>query len=173
MLSDAQITLVQKTFAMVEPIADVAAQLFYGRLFDIDSSLREMFPEDMTEQRKKLMKTLKISVAGLRATDKILPALQSLGRRHIGYEVEDVHYEIVGQALIWTLEQGLDEAFTDEVREAWVATYTLLATVMQEAAEESGGQMLPEDEAEVPPWETPEFLAWLEAAATPSTGKTQ
>lgn len=164
MPSDAQITLVQRTFAMVEPIAETAAQLFYNRLFEIDPSLREMFPEDMSEQRKKLMKTLKISVAGLRATDKILPALQSLGRRHIGYNVEEVHYEIVGQALIWTLEQGLGEAFTDEVKQAWLATYTLLATVMQDAAEEAG-QMLPEDEAEVPPWETPEFLAWLEAAA--------
>lgn len=165
MLSDAQITLVQKTFAMVEPIAETAAQLFYNRLFEIDPSLREMFPEDMAEQRVKLMKTLKIAVAGLRATDKILPALQSLGRRHIGYEVEDVHYEIVGQALIWTLGQGLGEAFTDEVKTAWLETYTLLSTVMLDAAEESGGQLLPIDEAEVPPWETPEFLEWLESAA--------
>lgn len=165
MLSDAQIKLVQQTFAMVEPIAETAAQLFYNRLFEIDPSLREMFPEDMSEQRVKLMKTLKIAVAGLSATEKILPALQSLGRRHISYEVEEVHYEIVGQALIWTLAQGLGDAFTDEVKAAWLETYTLLATVMQDAAEESGGQLLPVDEAEVPPWETPEFLAWLEAAA--------
>ena len=81
-----------------------------GRLFDLDPSLREMFPEDMTEQRKKLMMSIKIAVAGLSVIDKIVPALQSLGRRHLTYDVEEVHYEIVGQALIWTLERGLDEA---------------------------------------------------------------
>ena len=165
MLTDVQIKLVQETFAMVEPIADTAAKLFYGRLFEINPAVKPMFPEDLTEQRVKLMTTLKISVAGLSVIEKIVPALQSLGRRHISYLVEDAHYEDVGEALLWTLGQGLGDAFTDEVKEAWTATYMLMAQVMMEAASEAHGVMLPIDEAEVPMWESPEFMAWLDEAA--------
>lgn len=171
MLTDAQITLVQESFARVEPIAEPVAQVFYGRLFDLDPSLREMFPEEMSEQRKKLITTLKIVVAGLSVVEKIMPALESLGRRHISYDVEEVHYEVVAQALIWTLQQAIDEEFTDEVRDAWLATYHLMAKIMMEAAEDAGGKMLPIDEAELPLWETPEFLAWLEASVYPGKAK--
>lgn len=165
MLSDDQIKLVQTTFAMVEPIADTAAQLFYNRLFEIKPELRSLFPEDLSEQRVKLMKTLKMSVAGLSVTDKILPALQSLGRKHVEYLVEPGHYDYVGEALIWTLATGLGDAFTDEVKDAWLETYKLLASVMLEAADEWDGEPQPIDQQEVPAWEQPEFMAWLEAAA--------
>lgn len=37
-------------------------------------------------------------------------------------------------ALLWTLERGLGDAFTDDTRNAWIKTYTLLSTTMKEAA---------------------------------------
>jgi len=49
--------------------------------------------------------------------------------------VRTEHYATVGSALLWTLEQGLGEQFTPEVREAWTAAYGLLAQVMQQGAE--------------------------------------
>ncbi len=131
-----QINLVQETFAMVAPIADQAAELFYDRLFTLDPSLRWLFRGDMAAQGKKLMNTLALAVNGLRQPDKIIPAVQHLGRKHVGYGVRPEHYAIVGEALLWTLEQGLGDAFTLEVEEAWTAVYTLVATVMQEAAAE-------------------------------------
>jgi len=126
--------LVQSSFEKVAPIADTAAALFYGRLFELDPSLRPMFTTDLKEQGKKLMNMLTLAVRGLDKLDQLVPAVQALGRRHAGYGVKAEHYNTVGAALIWTLEKGLGEAFTPEVKEAWIAVYTLLAQTMQDAA---------------------------------------
>lgn len=129
-----QIELVQETFKLVVPIKDAAAELFYNRLFEIEPSTREMFSDDITEQGKKLIGALATVVGGLTDPDTIIPTVQDLGVAHLGFAVEDWHYDIVGQALIWALEQGLGEAFTDEVKDAWIAAYSLLSSVMIEAA---------------------------------------
>ena len=128
------IRLVQESFALVLPIADQAAELFYNRLFEIAPELRSMFPDDISEQKKKLMAVLKVAVNGLKNPDKLIPVVQELGVRHKNYGVVDDHYGVVGEALLWTLEQGLGDAFSPEVHEAWVEVYGLLATVMKEAA---------------------------------------
>jgi hemoglobin-like flavoprotein len=132
-----QLQLVRGTFARVEPISDQAAALFYGRLFELDPSLRSLFRGDMVEQGRKLMQMIAVVVHGLDRLPTIVPGIEALGRRHAGYGVRDGHYTTVGSALLWTLEQGLGPAFTPAVREAWTAAYTLLATVMQRAAAEA------------------------------------
>lgn len=129
--------LVQDSWTQVEPIADVAATLFYDRLFVLDPALRPLFSAtDLGEQKKKLMQTLTVAVRSLDRLDQLVPALEALGRRHAGYGVEDTHYDTVGQALLWTLEQGLGAAFTPAVHDAWAETYALVASVMQRAARE-------------------------------------
>jgi nitric oxide dioxygenase len=129
-----QIILVQTSFEQVLPIAEQAAVLFYGRLFEIHPSLRPHFLGDMAEQGRKLMTTLKVVVNGLTRLEALVPAVEALGRRHAGYGIKDEHYNTVAAALLWTLEQGLGEAFTAEVRTAWVAAYTILSEVMIAAA---------------------------------------
>ncbi|HZM61408.1 MAG TPA: globin family protein [Vicinamibacterales bacterium] len=129
-----QIELVQGTFDVIAPIADDAAALFYRRLFEIDPTLRAMFKGDMAEQRRKLMQMLTAAVKGLPRLDRLVPVVQELGRRHATYGVADDHYDTVGAALLWTLEKGLGDAFTDEAREAWATVYGLLATTMKHAA---------------------------------------
>jgi hemoglobin-like flavoprotein len=131
-----QIKLVQDTFDQVEPIAADAAALFYSRLFELDPSLRPLFKTELKAQGAKLMASLKLVVRGLDRPETILPAARMLGQRHVSYGVTNEHYATVGAALLWTLEQGLGEAFTAEVNEAWTAAYTLLASIMQEAAAE-------------------------------------
>jgi nitric oxide dioxygenase len=125
-----QITLVQTSFAKVAPIAGVAADLFYDRLFAIAPDVRRMFPNDLAEQKKKLMAMLGTAVAGLTKPDALLPAVRALGARHAGYGVTAEHFAPVGAALIWTLEQGLGEAFTPEVKAAWVEVYGVLSQTM-------------------------------------------
>lgn len=137
MLTLTQKTLVQETFAMIAPIADDAAALFYRRLFEIDPSLRQMFRGDMAEQRKKLMQMLTAAVKGLDRLDQLVPVVQTLGRRHATYGVNDAHYDTVATALLWTLQKGLGPLFTPEAREAWVTVYGVLATTMKEAAREA------------------------------------
>ena len=126
------VALVQQTWEQVVPIADEAAMAFYSRLFELDPSLRSMFRQtDMVEQRRKLMQMITVAVRGLDKFDELMPALRAMGRRHVGYGVQDHHYDTVGAALIWTLEQGLGDAFTPEARESWVLLYGTLATIMK------------------------------------------
>lgn len=129
-----QITLVQSTWAAVVPISETAATLFYGRLFELDPELRPMFKSDIKEQGKKLMLMIGLAVRGLNDLGKLVPAVEDLGRRHVAYGVRKKDYETVGAALLWTLEKGLGDAFTPDVKEAWTVVYTVLATTMQQAA---------------------------------------
>ena len=102
-----QIDLVQSSFKKVVPIAGTAADLFYDRLFEIAPEVRPLFPQDLGEQKKKLMAMLGTAVGNLHKLDTILPAVKDLGSRHKGYGVTAAHYAPVGAALLWTLEKGL------------------------------------------------------------------
>jgi hemoglobin-like flavoprotein len=134
-MTPTEIGLIRESWASVEPIADTAAGLFYGRLFELDPALQRLFRRtDMAAQRKVLMQTLTVVVKSIDRLDQIVPAVQALGRRHAGYGVREEHYATVGAALLWTLEQGLGEAFTPAVRDAWTGAYGTLASVMIEAA---------------------------------------
>lgn len=142
-----QVKLVQNSFAKVEPIAGTAADLFYDRLFEIAPDVRPMFPDDLGEQKTKLMDMLGTVVNNLHQVETIIPAVEDLGRKHVGYGVKEEHYDHVGSALLWALEKGLAADFTPPVKEAWTETYGTLAGVMQKAA------------AEMPPPEKKGFLA--------------
>ncbi len=132
-----QINLVKETWVMVVPIADKAAELFYGRLFLLDPSVKPMFKNDMTDQGKKLMKTIGIAVDAVDNLEPLIPILKVMGAAHAGYGVKEKDYNTVGSALLWTLEQGLGDAFTDEVKNAWGAVYEILANTMKEGAAEA------------------------------------
>jgi len=129
-----EVSLVQDTFRKVVPIADTAADLFYDRLFAIAPDVKPVFPSDMTEQKKKLIAMLATAVTNLHQVETILPAVESLGKRHVTYGVAPAHYESVGAALLWTLEQGLGPDFTPPVKAAWTEAYMTLAGAMQGAA---------------------------------------
>lgn len=155
MLSDGQKQAIARTWRLVLPIADTAADLFYKRLFELDPSLRPLFPADMATQRRKLMQSLHFIVRGLDwpesawaetvdEKDDVVLVILALGRRHRHlYRVEDVHYQTVRQALFWALGHGLGEAFTPEVRDAWAKAYDLIALLMKSARDR--GDMGKED----------------------------
>lgn len=134
-LTAKQKMLVRSTYAQVEEIADTAAELFYVRLFAIDPSVGPLFAgTDMKNQGKKLMHMIGSAVRGLDRLDEVMPHVQAMGRRHLAYGVTKEQYTTVGEALLWTLEQGLGSAFTPEVKEAWAAVYTVLAKTAIDAA---------------------------------------
>jgi hemoglobin-like flavoprotein len=131
-----QISLVQTSFGEVAPISVVAAGLFYGRLFELDPSLRPMFKKNLDDQGRMLMSMLTAAVNGLTRLETLTPVLRNLGARHVAYGVRDEHYATVGSALLWTLGQGLGEKFTPAVCDAWTEAYGLISTVMQAGAHE-------------------------------------
>ena len=130
MLTKPEIEMVQSDWKKVLPIADTAATLFYGRLFDLDPSLRPMFKADLTEQKKKLLQTLSAAVSGLDDVGTLVPVLQALGKKHTGYGVKISHYATVGTAFIWTLKQGLGAGFNASHEAAWANVYDLLSKTM-------------------------------------------
>ena len=129
-MTPAQVETVQQSFSKVAPIADQAAALFYGRLFEIAPEVKPLFRGDMREQGKKLMGTLAVVVGGLKNLEAILPAASALAKKHVGYGVEASHYTPVGAALLWTLEKGLGPDWTPEVATAWTTAYTTLSGYM-------------------------------------------
>ena len=130
-----QVILVQESFRKIAPMRETAAQIFYDRLFELDPSLRPMFKKDLREQGHELMEMLATAVRGLGDLGNLLPAVRDLGRRHAGYGVEARHYRTAGAALLWTLEKGLGDDFTEEVGQAWASLYALLSMIMIEAGQ--------------------------------------
>ncbi|MGE5943896.1 MAG: globin family protein [Flavobacteriales bacterium] len=131
------ITLVQDSFEKVRPIAATAAEIFYAKLFELDPTLKSLFPnseEGMKMQGNKLMTMLAAAVAGLSNLEALVPVLQNLGKRHVEYKVEPSHYNTVGAALLDTLKVGLGDDFTPEVKEAWATVYGTMSTVMIDAS---------------------------------------
>jgi hemoglobin-like flavoprotein len=134
MLTEHDIALVRASFAEVAPIKDTAADIFYDRLFAIAPSARALFPEDLAEQKRKLMAMIAVAVSGLDDLGALVPAVQALGARHVGYGTRPEHYQLVAEALLFTLRQGLGAGFTPEVEAAWTKVYGVLSQTMQAGA---------------------------------------
>ena len=134
---------IRRSWELVTPIAETAADLFYKRLFELQPSYRSLFPPDLAPQKRKLLSMLAFIVKSIDwpdtdwkeaidAEDDLFLVVLALGRRHtVLYRVPDASYDTVGAALLWTLDYGLGEAFTPETREAWTRVYGLLATTMR------------------------------------------
>lgn len=139
-MNPSTIALVRSSWKQVEAIAPAAAALFYRNLFEADPDLRPLFKGDMGRQGEKLMQMLGVAIARLEDLPGLAPVLQSLGERHVGYGVREAHYRTVGAALLETLGQGLGEAFTPAVRQAWSEVYQAMAEVMLAGARRAGGE---------------------------------
>ena len=75
-------------------------------------------------------------VVHLHQLEKMMAQVEQLGRRHVTYGVTADHYAPVGEALLWTLEQGLGAEFTSSVKAAWTEAYLALSGAMKRAAAE-------------------------------------
>ncbi len=131
-LSTESRVLIQRSWAKVVPIADLAADLFYEKLFARNPDIAGLFERtDMNSQKNKLIHALSGVIASIEQLDNILPLLADLGQRHTGYGVEPVHYDDVGHALIETLETGLGEHWNNALKSAWCELYGIVSRIMQ------------------------------------------
>ena len=112
--------MVRESWAQFEPVAVESAAFFYDKLFELDPEAQRLFAKtDMVAQGHKVMRMFAEIVHILDQPEALVAEVADLGRRHVGYGVQDHQYDSVGIALLWTLERGLGPAFTDEVRDAW------------------------------------------------------
>lgn len=129
-----QQAIISRTFRVISQRADETAALFYGRLFELDPTLKPLFKGDMKAQGQKLIQVISVAVASLNVPMSFVPAIRALGQRHIHYGAQPHHYDTVGEALLWALAEVLGDDFTPEARDAWATIYTMLAEVAKESA---------------------------------------
>lgn len=130
-----QVSLVKnswKIFQKIDPV--LVGDVFYSRLFSAAPKLQHMFSVSKTEQSKKLIEMLNIIVGRLDRLDELTNDIKQLAIRHVGYGVKPEHYDAVGNALLWTMEQGLGKDWNEELNGAWTACYALLSKTMIAAA---------------------------------------
>ena len=127
--------LVQDSFNKVMANSDNAADLFYGYLFEIAPELEPLFANaNMGEQGSKLMNMIAAVVGSLNDFHRVLPALKEMGERHVGYGVKKEHYPLLGESLLWTLEQSLGDEFSPAAKEAWANVYNIIVDVATQEA---------------------------------------
>lgn len=143
MLTENEKRAIRQSWRLVVPIAETAADLFYKRLFELKPEYRQLFSSDITAQKRKLLRMLAFVVkavdyreeewrADVPPDQDLMLVVLALGRRHSElYRIPAESYGIVAEALLWTLDYGLGEAFTQEVRAAWTRLYGLLAQTMR------------------------------------------
>lgn len=113
-LNPAQINLIHESFARLAPDADLIADLFYARLFQLEPALRKRLPNDLSAHKGQLLYALSRAVRDLNLSRRV-------------QQVETTDITVIGAALLWTLELGLGERYTADVREAWTALYPHIA----------------------------------------------
>lgn len=115
---------------------EILGDVFYTKLFYDHPELRTMFPQEMEEQNKKLIDMLNVIIGRLENLDELKGEIIAVARRHVDYGVKDEHYNMVGAALLWTLQKALGKDWTDELKTAWINCYTELSGTMIAAASE-------------------------------------
>lgn len=142
-ITPSHVALVQSSFEHVLPIADVAGLLFYERIFTLAPEARALFGDDIALQASRTMAAVKTAVDGLDDIERVAPFLVRLGARHVRYGVVPAHFDLVGEALLWTLEQGLGEAFTPDVHDAWASAFGVIAAAMLTGMEQASADVEP------------------------------
>lgn len=138
-----QMQVLRKNYALVESKSGITSLIFYQNLFRLEPSLRSMFHSSIELQGRKLMEALSYTIDALEQPRRLIPVLESLGRRHITYGVKPEHYPIVLSALLSALKEVLKEDFTADAQNAWEAALKFVSAVMQRGAASGVPQMQP------------------------------
>ena len=146
-----QIELVKDSWNRLRGQEPNVAEVFYTRLFTIAPQVRPMFSDDMAEQKKKFSITVGTVIRSLGRLEEIEGMVRALGKRHVGYGTKQEHYDVVAQALVGALGEMHGKTWSEELQDAWVAAYTVVATAMKDAAAE----VEPPNVAETPVSSTP------------------
>ena len=127
-----EIQTVRKTWKIFQQIdSQLIGEIFYGKLFSDHPSLRRLFPKDMQAQHQKLIDMLSWIITRLKTPEYLAEELAALGKRHVNYGVAKSYYPYVGEALLWTIKQGLGSDWDEEVEEAWASCFKMIAEGMQ------------------------------------------
>lgn len=138
---DRKILAVKNSWSYILMHAEETGEVFYQKLFELDPSLYPLFQRDIKLQSRKLIDMITLIVARLQKLEDIRQEIEELGRRHVFYGAHPEHYQTVGKALLWTLEEKLKSRWNNEMQEAWTDVYLLFANMML-GSETTGTKLL-------------------------------
>ena len=135
-MTDEQISLVKKSWKIFRDIDPaIVGDVFYSKLFVKAPHVKHLFKNSKEEQSKKLIEMINTIIGRLDRLDELTEDIRQLAIRHVQYGVKPVHYAIVGDTLLWTLQQGLGNDWNNETASAWKACYKILSDTMIQASE--------------------------------------
>jgi hemoglobin-like flavoprotein len=130
------VALIRSSFAMVIGRQPALVHRFYEILFERRPELSSLFSRRPPEVHEALLgKALVDVVANLDNAPAILPKLEALGARHVGYGVSPVMFDWVGEALLAALEEAAGDNWSPEVANAWTHAFGIIAGAMQRGVE--------------------------------------
>ena len=140
MVDEALIERLERSFKLLAPRGQELVDRFYAKLFSENRPLREMFPDNMTEQKQKLLASLVFVVQNLRKPDQMVDPLREMGRRHAGYGTQAEHYPVVRDTLVAVMGEMAGEAWNDQLTADWNAALNVVAGIMLEGAKTAVAQ---------------------------------
>lgn len=130
-----RIQLVENSFERIKQKEGNLTLQFYQKLFDDAPQLKPLFQNTTIEaQSEKLLDSLILLVENLRQPQVLESVLIPLGKNHVKYGVHNEHYPIIGQCLMESLADFLQEEWTPEVEKAWETTLGAVVDVMLQGA---------------------------------------
>lgn len=129
------IQIIQESFEKAKPIAGDIANTFYENLLSDYPELQPLFKNvKMEKQKEALIGSLVFIVDNLERPDTLIPYLGKMGARHVNYNVQPEHYNIVGATLLKTFAHYFGNDWTPELQEQWTDAYSLISQQMQKGA---------------------------------------
>jgi hemoglobin-like flavoprotein len=127
--------LLEASFDLIAQRADELVDRFYARLFETAPGTRQLFERvDMETQKQSLLATLITVREALRDLDTIVPDLEDLGERHVGYGAVPEHYPVVATVLIDTMAEIGGSEWGSEYSAAWSGALQAIAEIMLRGA---------------------------------------
>jgi len=133
-MKDRNILIIKNSWSYLINQSDEVGLLFYEKLFELDPGLKPMFHNDMEKQIQKLMDMITFMVTRLQTMTDIENDIDALALRHVKYGVRNEHYQIMGEALLWALQNSLGNMWDDDTNNAWMELYNFLALSMTRSA---------------------------------------
>lgn len=113
------VEVLECTFDVVAAHGMELVHRFYARLFELAPSVRILFPDDMDEQKRVLLATLRLLRRSLRDLPALQPTLRQLGARHVQYGAQPEHYGLVARVLVDTLADLAGASWSADAAEQW------------------------------------------------------
>ena len=131
-MEEARIQRLEQSFNLIAPRGPELVDHFYAHLFSKNPAVRSMFPQDMNDQKKKLLASLVLVIQNIRKPEALRQPLLDMGSRHAGYGTEPEHYPIVRDTLIGVMSDMAGDKWNNQLTEDWTAALNFVAGVMVE-----------------------------------------